>query len=409
MTTGGRRTTVTAQLLVDGEPRTVMGEGNGPIDALVGALRADLGVDFEVKDYSEHALTAGSGASAVAYVEAEGADGSTWWGVGMDSSILDASLAAVVSAASRARRAAPALRPTRLDGRPLSVAPGIGAYDPVRHPAPGHHQAAPGEPRDGVWTGVQGVERIGPRACPGRPAAVKRNDAITRRDRFINDHLVGLDADSLVVNVGCGVVRRFESDLPRPLHGHRPPGALQRRLRVGRHPHPARRPLRRHGARPRAARARDPSPGRAPTELARVLKPGGTVILSVPSAVPRHDDHDYWRFTAEGLAQLGAEVFGRGEVHVFGGTFEALGYLLSYYIALVFHVVGCPGRFRELFPSVGHWLDRRTDWSTSTTALHTLAFDLLFVGTGGAGTPEVPVPVAAAGPSDPTEDWAPAP
>jgi 2-isopropylmalate synthase len=101
VTTGGHRTTVTAQLLVDGEPRTVMGEGNGPIDALLGALRAELGVAFEVKDYNQHALTAGSEASAVAYVEAEGPDGSTWWGVGMDSSILDASLHAVVSAANR--------------------------------------------------------------------------------------------------------------------------------------------------------------------------------------------------------------------------------------------------------------------------------------------------------------------
>ncbi len=81
-------------------------------------------------------------------------------------------------------------------------------------------------------------------------------------------------------------------------------------------------------------------PGAVLRELARVLKPGGTVIVSVPSAVPRHDDHDYWRFTAEGLGQLGTEVFGGGDVHVFGGTFEALGYLLSYYIALVFHVVG---------------------------------------------------------------------
>ncbi len=96
------RTTVTAQLLVDGTPTTVLGEGNGPIDALINGLRASLGIDFGVKDYSEHALTAGSEASAVAYVEAEGADGSTWWGVGMDSSILDASLAAVVSAANRA-------------------------------------------------------------------------------------------------------------------------------------------------------------------------------------------------------------------------------------------------------------------------------------------------------------------
>ncbi len=84
VTTREQRTTVVAQLLVDGRRRTVSGEGNGPIDALVGALRSELGAQFEVKDYSQHALTAGSGASAVAYVEAEAPDGTTWWGVGMD-------------------------------------------------------------------------------------------------------------------------------------------------------------------------------------------------------------------------------------------------------------------------------------------------------------------------------------
>jgi 2-isopropylmalate synthase len=101
--TGGGHTSVTAQLLVDGQHRTVVGEGNGPIDALVSALQAELDIVLEVKDYSEHALTEGSGASAVAYVECAAPDGSTWWGVGRDSSILDASLAAVVSAANRAR------------------------------------------------------------------------------------------------------------------------------------------------------------------------------------------------------------------------------------------------------------------------------------------------------------------
>ncbi|HTX62129.1 MAG TPA: 2-isopropylmalate synthase [Acidimicrobiales bacterium] len=106
VTTGGGRTSVVAQLLVDGVHRTVRGEGNGPIDALVAGLGEELGTSFEVRDYSEHALTAGSGASAVAYVEAEGPGGETWWGVGMDSSILDASLAAVVSAASRAPQGA---------------------------------------------------------------------------------------------------------------------------------------------------------------------------------------------------------------------------------------------------------------------------------------------------------------
>jgi 2-isopropylmalate synthase len=66
-------------------------------------LREQLGVDFEVRDYHEHALTAGAGASAVAYVEAASPDGASWWGVGMSSSILDASLAAVISAANRRR------------------------------------------------------------------------------------------------------------------------------------------------------------------------------------------------------------------------------------------------------------------------------------------------------------------
>ena len=101
VSTGTGKTTVFAQLLVKGEHVTVKGEGNGPINALVSALRAEFGVSFEVKDYSQHALTSGSTASAVAYIEAEDAEGATWWGVGMDSSTLDASLQAVVSAANR--------------------------------------------------------------------------------------------------------------------------------------------------------------------------------------------------------------------------------------------------------------------------------------------------------------------
>jgi 2-isopropylmalate synthase len=103
VTTGTGHTTVFAQMLVNGEHVTVKGEGNGPIDALISGLRQELGISFEVKDYSQHALTSGSTASAVAYIEAEDEHGATWWGVGMDSSTLDASLQAVVSAANRTR------------------------------------------------------------------------------------------------------------------------------------------------------------------------------------------------------------------------------------------------------------------------------------------------------------------
>ena len=99
--TGSGHTTVVAQLKVDDSHVTVKGEGNGPIAALVAGLREALGISIEVKDYSEHALAGGSGAAAVAYVQVAGAEGSLWWGVGMDSSILDASLRAVISAANR--------------------------------------------------------------------------------------------------------------------------------------------------------------------------------------------------------------------------------------------------------------------------------------------------------------------
>ncbi len=103
ITTGSHQTTVTAQLLVDGEHRTVIGAGNGPINALVVGLASELGLELEVLDYSEHALAAGSGASAVAYIETQGPDGQVRWGVGRDTSILDASLQAVISAANRHR------------------------------------------------------------------------------------------------------------------------------------------------------------------------------------------------------------------------------------------------------------------------------------------------------------------
>ena len=101
LSTGPEGTAVVAQVLVDGAHRTIDGKGNGPIDAFIDAISRELGVTLEVRDFTEHALSAGSGATAVAYVEATDPSGATWWGVGLDSSILDASLRAVLSAANR--------------------------------------------------------------------------------------------------------------------------------------------------------------------------------------------------------------------------------------------------------------------------------------------------------------------
>src|SRR3954447_5281701 len=101
-TTGSEGAAITAQLMVDGEHKTISGKGNGPIAAFVHGLQAELGIDVEVVDYSEHAITAGSDAQAVAYVEARSDDGIRW-GVAMDESITTASLKAVLSAVNRLR------------------------------------------------------------------------------------------------------------------------------------------------------------------------------------------------------------------------------------------------------------------------------------------------------------------
>jgi 2-isopropylmalate synthase len=106
---GETETKVTAQILVDGRHQTVTGSGNGPLAALVDGLRPVLGFDVVIRGYSQHALTGGTDASTAAYVEVIDPEGGSRWGVGMDSSVLDASLRAVISAANRLRaKAAPA-------------------------------------------------------------------------------------------------------------------------------------------------------------------------------------------------------------------------------------------------------------------------------------------------------------
>jgi 2-isopropylmalate synthase len=103
VSSGEKGTHVTAQVILDGRHETIDGQGNGPVDALVNGLRAKLGLEMSVDDYHEHALTSGAEASAAAYVQANGPDGVKLWGVGIHSSILDATLAAVISAANRLR------------------------------------------------------------------------------------------------------------------------------------------------------------------------------------------------------------------------------------------------------------------------------------------------------------------
>jgi 2-isopropylmalate synthase len=98
--TGDEGTHITAHLTSDGAPVTITGVGNGPVAAFVAGLVDVAGITVDVVDYHEHAVGAGSAASAVAYVEVRDDDG-TRWGVGTHEDILTASLRAVLSAVNR--------------------------------------------------------------------------------------------------------------------------------------------------------------------------------------------------------------------------------------------------------------------------------------------------------------------
>ncbi|WP_228010376.1 2-isopropylmalate synthase [Nonomuraea phyllanthi] len=84
--------------------RRLRGTGNGPLSALAAALAGD-GTEVDILHYAEHALDPGRGGRAIAYVEAR-VDGVTRWGAAQDTSVLTASVHALLAAVHRARTSA---------------------------------------------------------------------------------------------------------------------------------------------------------------------------------------------------------------------------------------------------------------------------------------------------------------
>jgi 2-isopropylmalate synthase len=99
---GEGRDEIVATVRVESDLHEIRGSGNGPLAAFVDAL-AGIGFDVRVLDYQEHAMGGGDDARAAAYVECAVED-TVLWGVGIDSSIVSATLKAVVSAVNRAMR-----------------------------------------------------------------------------------------------------------------------------------------------------------------------------------------------------------------------------------------------------------------------------------------------------------------
>ena len=98
----GQDATIKVSITDRGELKEINGIGNGPIAAFCNALN-NYGVDVRVLDYFEHALSAGEGAKAAAYLECA-VGGEVYWGVGIDPNTTTASLKAIISAINRAIR-----------------------------------------------------------------------------------------------------------------------------------------------------------------------------------------------------------------------------------------------------------------------------------------------------------------
>ncbi len=92
---------VEAVIGVEGAECLVSGSGNGPLDAFSTALKAGVTGDFTLCSYHEHAINTGSSAQAIAYIEVERADGARFWGAGIDTDIIIASVKALLSSLNR--------------------------------------------------------------------------------------------------------------------------------------------------------------------------------------------------------------------------------------------------------------------------------------------------------------------
>ncbi|ENO94234.1 2-isopropylmalate synthase [Thauera sp. 28] len=100
---------------IGGTRHLLVGEGNGPIDAAIHALRG-AGIDVQVRSFEERSITPsedGGNAQACAFLELTeaGGQGGDRYGVGVDGNIVTASIRAIISGINRlqpARAEAPA-------------------------------------------------------------------------------------------------------------------------------------------------------------------------------------------------------------------------------------------------------------------------------------------------------------
>lgn len=88
-------------LMEHGYEVVVETQGNGRFDAASNAIQKEFGIKYDNLIYSEHAMEIGATSRAMAYVGITAENGKTYWGAGMDTDIITASIKALISAVNR--------------------------------------------------------------------------------------------------------------------------------------------------------------------------------------------------------------------------------------------------------------------------------------------------------------------
>jgi SAM-dependent methyltransferase len=110
-------------------------------------------------------------------------------------------------------------------------------------------------------------------------------------------------------------------------------------------------------------------PPRLIDEIYSVLRPGGTLLISVPAILPHHDENDRWRFLPDGLSAL-LSRFSRVEVSPEGNSFLGACRIVALFLdssvenRIVRKLVDS-----AIIPLVNLAGERMNDWCRGNTAL----------------------------------------
>ncbi|KAF2726332.1 2-isopropylmalate synthase [Polychaeton citri CBS 116435] len=122
---------------IDGKEHHIQGTGNGALSALANALKG-LSIDLDVADYKEHSIGSGRDTKAATYIECTAANAPTKvWGVGIHQDVVQASLIALLSAASSFLSSRPStpvpFKPKRSNTNTMSPGHGLDSDSPLKN------------------------------------------------------------------------------------------------------------------------------------------------------------------------------------------------------------------------------------------------------------------------------------